>query len=107
MATADDTRTIHGLVFDEGRAARAKTLAVEPLGGQRYRVSGGATPHLVDLTAPAPTPPCDCEDAKYHTDAGAPACKHTLAALIHVLQRTHEHLQQAGIIPPAATEATT
>lgn len=55
------------------RAARAAGLVVDQIDGQRYRVQGGKTPHLVDLADPIR---CDCKDYEFHPGI---ACAHILA----------------------------
>src|SRR6266550_1600743 len=54
-------------------------LNVRPLDGTHYRVSGGQSPHLVDMMAST----CDCKDFEirgvYRTP---PSCKH-LRAVTH------------------------
>ena len=55
------------------RATRAASLVVELLDGTRYRVTGGKTPHLVDL---AQAIRCDCQDHAFHPGM---ECAHLLA----------------------------
>lgn len=61
------------------RIQRAFALKVQPLGGEAYRVTGGARPqgHLVDLIDPA-RPTCSCRD---HLTRQL-ACKHIVACLL-------------------------
>ena len=54
------------------RLVRAASLEVEPLGDDRYRVSGGSAERLVGPTG------CSCPDARIR----GRACKHALAAAL-------------------------
>ena len=58
------------------RLARAIHLDVERLSDHRYRVTGGARPHVVDLGA---SQECDCEDATFQR---AYACQHLTATML-------------------------
>lgn len=59
------------------RLERSLGLRVQPTGRGRYRVSGGAEPHWVDLYS-AQHPRCDCGDHLWREQI----CKHILAALL-------------------------
>ena len=62
------------------RAADTKpALHVEELEPGRYRVTGGAEPHVVELTSRAE---CDCADYRYRRCV----CKH-LTAVEHYLRQ--------------------
>ncbi len=60
-------------VPDPYRLRRARDLRVQPLGGGRYRVTGGTDPH--EVRERAGTLRCDCADFR----KGQPRCKHILA----------------------------
>jgi hypothetical protein len=62
---------------DTARLERALTLAVERTDRGRYRVSGGAEPHHVDLVDPA-MERCDCADFLWRQRV----CAHLLACLL-------------------------
>ncbi len=64
---------------DLARLQRALELRVEPLGGGRFRVSGHAEPHYVNLRDPDHT--CDCGDLAWRHDPPRTVirCKHELA----------------------------
>ena len=62
---------------DLDRLERSLELQVERVSAGRYRVTGGATEHWVDLHTPA-VPRCDCGDHLWREQA----CKHILAALL-------------------------
>lgn len=59
------------------RLARAVHLDVERLGDHRYRVTGGAEPHIVDLLRARE---CDCRDAEIQR---AYACQHLTATMVY------------------------
>src|SRR5436190_6595377 len=54
-------------------------LHVEPVAAGRFRVSGGAQPHLLTLSGEAIA--CDCADAHFRQHA----CKHVRALRAHLL----------------------
>jgi hypothetical protein len=62
---------------DLDRLERSLWLRGERLGGGRYRVTGGAQDHWVDLYT-ADHPRCDCGDHLWRERI----CKHILAALL-------------------------
>lgn len=62
---------------DLNRLERSLSLLGESLPDGRYRVSGGAEPHWVDLRTPN-FPRCDCGDYLWRESL----CKHILAALL-------------------------
>jgi hypothetical protein len=62
---------------DPERLERCLGLRVQSAGRGRYRVSGGAEPHWVDLHT-AQHPRCDCGDHLWREAV----CKHILAALL-------------------------
>lgn len=62
---------------DLDRLERAVALRAGRVGPGRYRVSGGAQDHWVDLASPA-HPRCDCGDHTWREQV----CKHILAALL-------------------------
>lgn len=70
-----DIRAAGGI--DLSRLERGLGLQVVPVGGGRYRVSGGAEVHWVDLRSPL-HPRCDCGDHLWREAV----CKHILAALL-------------------------
>jgi hypothetical protein len=63
--------------IDLARLERSLHLRVRPAGRGRYRVSGGADTHWVDLHT-ARQPRCDCGDHLWRDRV----CKHILAALL-------------------------
>ena len=69
---------------DLDRLERSLELRGERVGNGRYRVSGGASTHWVDLYS-ASTPRCDCGDHLWRERV----CKHILAAL---LREGHERV---------------
>jgi hypothetical protein len=87
---------------DLDRLERALALRAGRIGPGRYRVSGGAQDHWVDLASPA-HPRCDCGDHTWREQV----CKHILAALLRegdprvvqalaaVTTRLHERLRAA------------
>lgn len=62
---------------DLDRLERSLELDAEWNGPGRYRVTGGAQDHWVDLHTPS-LPRCDCGDHLWREQA----CKHILAALL-------------------------
>ena len=60
--------------MDAARLARAVHLTAEPDGAGRYRVTGGAAPHVVTLAADGSLA-CDCTDATVRVGI---ECKHVL-----------------------------
>lgn len=62
---------------DLARLERGLGLRAHPAGPGRYRVSGGAETHWVDLRS-ARQPRCDCGDHLWRDQI----CKHILAALL-------------------------
>lgn len=62
---------------DLDRLERGLALAAERVGRGRYRVTGGAQDHWVDLMT-ASHPRCDCGDHVWREQV----CKHILAALL-------------------------
>jgi hypothetical protein len=69
-----------GQTIDAGRLERSLGLTVEPIGAEQFRVTGGSSPHYVNL-APDAAVPCDCAD--YARRGGV--CKHIAASLRAVL----------------------
>lgn len=65
----------HGV--DPRRLERSLGLRAERMGEGRYRVSGGAESHWVDLYSRR-TPRCDCGDHLWRDRV----CKHILSALL-------------------------
>jgi uncharacterized Zn finger protein len=63
---------------DLDRLERGVQLHCERVGNARYRVTGGATEHWVDLEASGAGPKCDCGDYLWRDRA----CKHILAAML-------------------------
>src|SRR3954468_17694796 len=63
--------------IDSERLARSLQLVGERVGSGRYRVTGGAQDHWVDLYT-ASHPRCDCGDHLWRERI----CKHILAALL-------------------------
>ncbi len=72
---------------DLDRLERGLALLAERVGEGRYRVSGGAGDHWVDLVTSA-HPRCDCGDHVWRDQV----CKHILAAL---LREGNEHVVRA------------
>lgn len=72
---------------DPERLERGLGLVAERVGEGRYRVSGGAGDHWVDLVTAA-HPRCDCGDHVWRDQV----CKHILAAL---LREGNEHVVRA------------
>ncbi len=72
---------------DLDRLERGLALVAERVGEGRYRVSGGAGDHWVDLVTAA-HPRCDCGDHVWRDQV----CKHILAAL---LREGNEHVVRA------------
>ena len=75
-----------GIPVDLDRLERGVQLVAERSGPRRYRVTGGAGEHWVDLGATGARPRCDCGDYLWRDRE----CKHILAAM---LQEGH-----AGVI---------
>lgn len=72
---------------DLDRLERGLALHAERVGDGRYRVTGGAGDHWVDLATPS-HPRCDCGDHVWRDQV----CKHILAAL---LREGNEHVVRA------------
>jgi len=72
---AIDFESVGGI--DSERLARSLQLAGERVGSGRYRVTGGAQDHWVDLYTTS-HPRCDCGDHLWREQL----CKHILAALL-------------------------
>ena len=72
---------------DLDRLERGLALQAERVGDGRYRVTGGAGDHWVDLATPS-HPRCDCGDHVWRDQV----CKHILAAL---LREGNEHVVRA------------
>lgn len=70
-----DVEAVGGVDLD--RLERGLALHVERVGDGRFRVSGGAQEHWVDLYTAA-HPRCDCGDHVWRDEV----CKHILAALL-------------------------
>lgn len=66
------------MAVDLDRLERGVQLSCEKVGSGRYRVSGGASDHWVDLGATGARPKCDCGDHLWRDQV----CKHILAALL-------------------------
>ena len=73
--------------IDSGRLERSLALAGERVGTGRYRVTGGAQDHWVDLYTTS-HPRCDCGDHLWREQL----CKHILAAL---LREGNDHVVRA------------
>ncbi|GJG86805.1 hypothetical protein tb265_19860 [Gemmatimonadetes bacterium T265] len=83
---------------DLDRLERGLALVAERVGEGRYRVSGGAGDHWVDLVTSA-HPRCDCGDHVWRDQV----CKHILAAL---LREGNEHVVRAlGTVVARARQA--
>ena len=63
------------MVADPERTRRALALTVEPMGGDVFRVVGGAGPHEVRRD-PRGRWTCDCQDSRFNPRV---SCKHRLA----------------------------
>ena len=97
---------------DLDRLERALALRAGRIGPGRYRVTGGAQDHWVDLASPA-HPRCDCGDHTWRDQV----CKHILAALLRegdprvvtalgaVTTRLHERLRAAQTAAQATQAA--
>jgi uncharacterized Zn finger protein len=66
------------LSVDLDRLERGVQLVADRTGPRRYRVTGGATEHWVDLGATGARPRCDCGDYLWRDRE----CKHILAAML-------------------------
>lgn len=66
---------------DPARLARAVHLEAESLGAGRWRVRGGAAPHIVEVAIRVRR--CDCQDARRHPGS----CKHVLRVALEALPR--------------------
>lgn len=66
------------MAVDLDRLERGVQLSCEWVGVGRYRVTGGASEHWVDLGATGARPRCDCGDHLWRDRV----CKHILAALL-------------------------
>jgi hypothetical protein len=66
-------------MIEPRRLARAVHLEAEPLPDGRTLVTGGRTPHLVNLGDVQA--PCDCADVAFRPGV---TCAHQLAALLRV-----------------------
>ena len=82
MNTARRDRTVAGgfqaatpMVADPERTRRALALTVEPMGGDVFRVVGGAAPHEVRRD-PRGRWTCDCQDSRFNPGVSR---KHRLA----------------------------
>ncbi len=87
---------------DLPRLERGVMLEVEQVAPGRYRVSGGAEPHYVDLVTPN-QPRCDCGDHLWRERI----CKHILACLMregdeHVLRSIGELVRGLRTLADAA-----
>ena len=67
------------VAVDLDRLERGVQLVCEKIGPRRFRVSGGAHEHWVDLGADGARPRCDCGDYTWRDRD----CKHILAAMLH------------------------
>ena len=74
----DMMNTTGGMPIDLDRLERGVQLTAERRGPHRYRVSGGAGEHWVDLGATGTHPRCDCGDYLWRDRE----CKHILAAML-------------------------
>jgi hypothetical protein len=68
-----------GFSVDLDRLERGVQLVAERTGQRRFRVTGGASEHWVDLGATGARPRCDCGDYLWRDRD----CKHILAAMLH------------------------
>ena len=66
------------MAVDLDRLERGVQLSCVRLGQGRYRVSGGASEHWVEVGASGARPTCDCGDYLWRDRV----CKHILAALL-------------------------
>lgn len=78
---------VDGSSIDLDRLERGLALAGERVGRGRYRITGGAQTHWVDLYT-TNHPRCDCGDHVWRDQV----CKHILAAL---LREGDEHVVRA------------
>lgn len=62
-----------------GRLERALELHAAPMDRRRFKITGGAEPHYVDLD-PEASSPCDCADFAWRGGVPGMACKHLLRA---------------------------
>ena len=74
----DMMNTTGGIPVDLDRLERGVQLVAERTGPRRYRVTGGAVEHWVDLGATGARPRCDCGDYLWRDRD----CKHILAAML-------------------------
>lgn len=75
----DTTNPVGGFPVDLERLERGVQLVAEQAGPRRFRVTGGASEHWVDLGASGARPRCDCGDYLWRDRD----CKHILAAMLH------------------------
>lgn len=74
----DMTNLAGGMSVDLDRLERGVQLVAERTDLRRYRVTGGAGEHWVDLGATGARPRCDCGDYLWRDRE----CKHILAAML-------------------------
>jgi hypothetical protein len=74
----DMMNPVGGIAVDLDRLERGVQLVAERIGAGRYRVTGGAGEHWVDLGATGARPRCDCGDYLWRDRE----CKHILAAML-------------------------
>ena len=74
----DMTNPVGGFTVDLDRLERGVQLVAERTGPRRFRVTGGASEHWVDLGASGARPRCDCGDYLWRDRD----CKHILAAML-------------------------
>ena len=77
--------------LEMGRVERGVQLECESLGNGRFKVTGGASTHWVDLIAPD-HPRCDCGDYLWRDKV----CKHIIAARLR--EGDEEALFQVGAL---------
>ena len=70
--------TVPAAKIDLDRLERGVQLVCEKVDAGRYRVTGGAHEHWVDLGATGAGPKCDCGDYLWRDQV----CKHILAAML-------------------------
>lgn len=74
----DMMNTTGGIHVDLDRLERGVQLVAERTAPRRYRLTGGAGEHWVDLGATGARPRCDCGDYLWRDRE----CKHILAAML-------------------------
>ena len=72
-------QSMDAAAVDLDRLERGTQLVCDKVGHRRFRVTGGAHEHWVDLGADGARPRCDCGDYTWRDRD----CKHILAAMLH------------------------